>query len=138
MTAVGSPRFPWWRRWFGNRSERAARQFLKKQGLRIVASNYSCPVGELDIVAVDGSCVVFVEVRSTESSNLERPTASVDWAKQRRLTQVALHFLRRHRLLGRCARFDVLIISWPEGKPEPRIVHYPHAFESIGKFQTFS
>jgi putative endonuclease len=111
---------------------------LKKQGFRIVACNYSCPVGELDLVAVDGSCIVFVEVRSTEKPDLERPTASVDRDKQRRLTQVALHFLQRHRLLGRAARFDVVIVSWPDGRREPRIVHYPGAFESIGQFQMFS
>jgi hypothetical protein len=38
-------------------------------------------------------------------------------------------------LLGRAARFDVLAVSWPTGQREPRIVHYPHAFEAMGRFQ---
>src|SRR5260370_25290886 len=94
--AESPARLPWWRRWFGSRSERAAARFLKRLGYRIVSRNYSCSQGELDIVAVDGRCVVFVEVRSTEQEDTTRPTASVDEAKQRRLTNLALHYLQKH------------------------------------------
>ena len=76
--AIPSPTRPWWRRWFGTRSEREVARFLKGQGYRIVAPNYACPLGELDLVAVDGTCVVFVEVRSTETVDEEKPAASVD------------------------------------------------------------
>ena len=51
---VASPRKPWWRRWFGTRSERAAARFLQRLGYRILARNYTCPHGELDLVALDG------------------------------------------------------------------------------------
>jgi putative endonuclease len=131
-------RKPWWRRWFGTRSERAALRFLCKKGYRIVARNYSCKLGELDLVALDGTCVVFIEVRSTETGEIERPAASVDAAKQRRLTQLALHFLQQKKLLNQAARFDVLAISWPVGAKEPTIVHYQNAFEAVGRFQMFS
>ena len=133
-----SPAQPWWRRWFGTRSERAAARFLRRLGYRIVARNYRCPLGELDLVAVDQGCVVFVEVRSTEAEDPSRPAASVDAAKQRRLTDLALHFLRQYHLLGRPARFDVLALSWPAGRPEPTVVHYPNAFEAVGRFQMYS
>jgi putative endonuclease len=132
-----SPRFPWWRRWFGNRSERAAARFLRRHGFRIVARNYRCPLGELDLVAVDGKCIVFVEVRSTEGRDATRPALSVDQAKQRRLTRLALHFLRARHLLGQPARFDILAISWPAGQREPTIEHHRHAFEAIGTGQMF-
>jgi putative endonuclease len=128
---------PWWRRWFGSRSERAAVRFLRRLGYRILARNYTCPHGELDLVALDGRCVVFVEVRSTETDDLERPAASVDRAKQRRLTDVALHFLQRHGLLEHAARFDVLAVSWPPGRREPAIVHYRQAFEAVGRFEMY-
>jgi putative endonuclease len=132
-------RKPWWRRWFGSRSERAAARFLKKRlGYHIVARNYSEPKGELDIIALDGKCVVFVEVRSTEGEDTERPALSVDYAKQKRLTNLALSFLQKRRLLNQSARFDVLTVSWPAGQPEPRIDHYPNAFEAVGRFQMFS
>jgi putative endonuclease len=135
--AQPSPRLPWWRRWFGTRSERAAVRFLRRLGYRILARNYSCPQGELDLVALDRDCIVIVEVRSTETGDVLRPAASVDATKQRRLTEVALHFLGRHRLLDRPARFDVLAVSWPPGRREPAIAHYPHAFEAVGRFQMY-
>jgi putative endonuclease len=62
----------------------------------------------------------------------------VDEVKQRRLTNLALHFLQQHRLLDHAARFDVLAVSWPEDRREPVIVHYPHAFEAVGRFQMYS
>ena len=138
MAPPSPARRPWWRRWFGNRSERAAARFLIRSGFRIVARNYSSPVGELDLVALDGRCVVFVEVRSTGTDDAERPAASVDATKQRRLTDLALYFLRERRLLDCAARFDVLAVSWPAAAREPHIVHPRQAFESVGRFQMFS
>ncbi len=129
---------PWWRRWFGTRAERAAARFLKRLGYRVLARNWTCPLGELDLVALDGACLVFVEVRSTERGDAERPAASVDAVKQRRLTDLALAFLQRHRLLDRPARFDVLAVSWPANQREPAIVHYRDAFPAVGRFQMHS
>jgi putative endonuclease len=138
MTPDTSPRLPWWRRWFGTRSERAATRFLKRLGYRLVGRNVTCRAGELDLVAIDGETIVFVEVRSTEAGDIERPALSVDAEKQRRLTELALHFLQQKRLLGRMARFDVLAIRWPAGKREPEIVHYRQAFDAVGRFQMYS
>jgi putative endonuclease len=129
---------PWWRRWFGSRSERAAARFLRRLGYRLLARNYTCAHGELDLIALEGRCIVFVEVRSTESNDTERPATSVDEAKQRRLTRLALFYLQQHRLLDCAARFDVLAISWPPGQREPRIVHHRQAFEAVGRFQMYS
>jgi putative endonuclease len=96
------------------------------------------PSGELDIVALDGRTIVFVEVRSTEGPNCERPTSSVDAEKQRKLTQLATAFLQRHDLLGHPSRFDVVAVSWPANRREPKIVHFRNAFEPIGQFQMHS
>ncbi len=126
---------PWWRRWFGSRSEKAATRFLRDKGCRIVVQNWSCPIGELDVVALDGDCLVFVEVRSTEGTDHTRPALSVDLAKQRKLTKLALCYLQKYRLLNQNARFDVLTVSWPAEASEPTIVHYPHAFEATERFQ---
>src|SRR5260370_28735387 len=106
--AESPARLPWWRRWFGTRSERAAARFLRRLGYRILTRNYSCPHGELDLIALDGRCVVFVEVRSTGTNDITKPAASVDDAKQRRLTKLALHYLQEKRLLDCAARFGVL------------------------------
>src|SRR5437764_11197141 len=131
-------RKPWWRRWFGTRSERAAARFLRRLGYRILTRNYSCPHGELDLIALDGRCVVFVEVRSTGSADVVRPAASVDDVKQRRLTNLALYYLQQNRLLDCAARFDVLALSWPANQCEPTIVHHRAAFAAVGRFQMYS
>jgi len=123
-------RQPWWRRWFGTRSERAAARFLRRLGCRVLARNYRCPHGELDLVAVQGRCVVFVEVRSTGGDEPLRAAESVNAVKQRRLSRLALHYLKRHRLLDRSCRFDVLALHLPAAQKEPSITHYKSAFEA--------
>ena len=133
-----SEKKPWWRRWFGSRSERAAARFLRNQGHKILARNYVCALGEIDLVTLDGQCVVFVEVRSTGRTDLDRPSMSVDAVKQRRLTKIALAYLQRNNLLGRTARFDVVVLSWPSGQQRPQIVHHRSAFEPIDRFQMFT
>ena len=136
MPLAALSRWPWWRRWFGDRSERAAARYLKRLGYRIHTRNYLCPRGELDIIAIDGRCLVFAEVRSTASADSRRPVLSIDDEKKRRMTHAALHFLQRHRYLkDPLARFDVLIVCWPPTEREPRIEHYPSAFEAVGRFQ---
>jgi putative endonuclease len=129
---------PWLRRWFGTRSERAAARYLRRLGYRILARNFRCDLGEIDLVALDGNCIVFVEVRSTERADLTRPAASVDVAKQRRLTRLALYYLKQKWLLDHSARFDVLAIGWPAGHGEPTMAHYPNAFEATDRFQFYS
>jgi putative endonuclease len=135
--ASSSPRLPWWRRWFGTRSERAAAKYLKQLGYRIVGRNVRFTQGELDLVAVDGQCVVFVEVRSTEREDAFGPACSVGPEKQRRLTNLAIAFLRRHRLLGHAARFDVVTVCWPAQSRKPSIQHFKNAFEAVGRLQMF-
>ena len=82
--------------------------------------------------------VVFVEVRSTENANANAAAASVDAVKQQRLTRLALQYLQKNRLLEQQARFDVLILSWPQGEKTPSITHFPSAFEARGgRYQSF-
>jgi len=135
---VPSPTKPWWRRWFGTRSERACVRYLKKLGYRILARNFTCQFGELDIIALDKKCIVFVEVRSTESTDANQPAASVNTKKQERLTRLALFYLQKKRVLDQQARFDVLAVSWPSEQDEPTITHFVNAFEATGKFQFFT
>src|SRR5437870_4720195 len=84
MPIIGLSRWPVWRRWFGGRAERAAAKFLRRKGYRVLARNVVLPPGELDMVALDGRTIVFVEVRSTECGDVQRPVESVDAAKLRK------------------------------------------------------
>jgi putative endonuclease len=131
MSAENPARKPWWRRWFGNRSEQAAAAFLREQKYRILSQNFSCKLGELDLVALDGRCVVFVEVRSTGGDDPLRAALSVNTAKQRRLTRLAQHYLQRYRLQDHLCRFDVLTLHWPADQDQPNIAHYKNAFEAV-------
>lgn len=139
MSLESFSRWPYWRRWFGQRSERAAARFLRKLGHRILAFNTSDALGEIDLLTLDGRTLVVVEVRSTASTDLERVASSVNYAKQRRISNATLRYLKRRNLLGRIAvRFDILAISWPPEAREPTFWHIPNAFESVGKFQLYN
>ena len=133
-------RWPFWRRWFGQRSEKAAARFLRKLGYRVLAANIADRLGEIDLLALDldGRTLVVVEVRSVASADPLAAARSVNYPKQKKLTEAALRFLARRKLLGVGLRFDVLAIAWPPEAREPTILHLPHAFEATGRFQMFS
>ena len=122
----------------GDRGEEAAAKFLKRQGLHILARGVDSPLGELDIIAVDGRTVVFVEVKTRRSDAAGHPTEAVDSRKERRMTQAALAYLKTNRLLNCEARFDVVAITWPENARRPAIEHYRNAFSPVGFGQFFS
>lgn len=131
-------RWPWWRRWFGRRSERAAAKYLCRQRFRILAANIEDSQGEIDLLALDGDILVVVEVRSTESLDFQRVIASVDLAKQKKLTNAVTRYLGRKRLLGKInVRFDILAVCWPHDG-EPAYQHIRDAFPAVGKFQMFN
>ena len=83
----------------GQRGEGAAASYLKRRGYKIVARGDRAVLGELDLVAVDGRTIVFIEVKTRESHDAGHPAEAVDSSKQRRLTRLALAYLRRHDLL---------------------------------------
>ncbi|HVT28449.1 MAG TPA: YraN family protein [Lacipirellulaceae bacterium] len=125
------------RKSLGNRGEDAAAKFLKRHGFRILARGVDSRLGELDIVAVDGRTVVFVEVKTRRSSDAGRPAEAIDSRKERRMTQSALAYLKANRLLSYAARFDVIAITWPENARRPTIEHYKNAFSPVGTGQFF-
>jgi putative endonuclease len=104
------PSIPETTRAIGADKERLARAYLEDQGLRLVASNYRCRRGEIDLVMRDASTLVFVEVRFRASDRFGGAAASVGPAKQMRLTAAASHFLQRKSLNLPC-RFDVIAIG---------------------------
>jgi putative endonuclease len=119
----------------GPQGERAAAKFLRKQGYHVIAQHWHSAQGELDLVAVDGRTIVFVEVKTRQSHDAGHPAESITLDKQRRVTRAAQSFLRHHRLdkkQDRQYRFDVVAVTWPQGKGQPTIEHYRYAFEARG------
>ncbi|MSR30996.1 MAG: YraN family protein [Gemmataceae bacterium] len=126
------PGFNWWRKWLGSTSEKEAASYLENKGYGILARNWHCPAGEIDLVARDGDCLVFVEVRSRNAAPVEDAAASVNETKQAKLSRLAKWFVQKHRLQAVLCRFDVLAVAWDNGKKKPRIEHIQGAFESTG------
>ena len=106
---------------FGRYGEDAAAEFLRRRGFEILARNVRTALGEIDLVALDGEVVVFVEVKARRGpGGLE----AVDARKQRRLSRLALAFLARAGWLGRSARFDVIAVE-----PGGACTHVANAFD---------
>ncbi|MBC9252113.1 YraN family protein [Pseudomonas alcaligenes] len=103
----------------GRAAEQQARRHLEQQGLRLLAQNWLCRRGELDLVMLDGDTVVFVEVRYRRHSGWGGALESIDARKRERLIQAAQHFLQQESRWARSpCRFDVVAIdATPNGKP---------------------
>ena len=115
------------RKKLGARGERAAAAYLKKQGLKILKRNYLCRHGEIDIVALDGDAICFVEVKTRRPQPLLDPHRTVTAAKRRKVRAVARHYLRSKKLMDRVCRFDIASVICPEeGDPEVELIK--HAF----------
>jgi putative endonuclease len=125
-------------RTLGEKGEAAAIRFLKRKGYVIVARQDRGMLGEIDIVAVDGKTVVFVEVKTRRSHDVGRPEEAVGPDKQRRLSRLAMGYLKRHCLLEQPARFDVIAVTWPLDAKRPQIEHFENAFQAVGTGQMFS
>ena len=94
----------------GSAAEALAAKFLQSRGLTIVARNYRCRGGEIDLIARDGASLVFVEVRLRRSAAFGGAAASITASKRRRLGFAARHYLGR---LGRepPCRFDAILLD---------------------------
>jgi putative endonuclease len=121
----------------GERGEDAAARYLKRLGYRILARGVDAGLGEIDIIAVDGRTIVFVEVKTRRSTDAGHPSEAIDPHKQRRISQAALVWLKSKGLLNEAARFDVVAIIWPENARRPTIEHFKNAFEPPGRGQFF-
>ena len=110
----------------GRRGELAARDFLLKDGYRILDMNVRTPYGEIDIVAQQDEACVFVEVKTRASPRVALPEASVTPRKQAILIAAAESYLQEHPNLPESARIDVVAILMQPGRT-PQIVHYENA-----------
>jgi len=115
----------------GRRGEDAAARYLKRLGYVIVARGERDNIGELDLVAVDGRTVVFIEVKTRTTHDAGHPADAVDEAKQRRITRLALSYMKRYDLWECQHRFDVVAVTWPD-QGQPTIEHFKNAFEAVG------
>ncbi len=106
----------------GARGEAFAARYLEQAGLRIVDRNWRCPSGEIDLVAVEGTTLVIVEVKTRSSENFGHPLEAITTAKLERLYLLASRWARAHRLRFSGLRVDAVSIL-DDGSGRPVIEH---------------
>jgi putative endonuclease len=117
----------------GVRGEKLAVKYLRKQGARILARNYRCPVGEGDIIILDKTAgeLAIVEVKTRSEGQHTDPESAVNSEKQKRLREIAQYYLDTHETGELGMRFDVVSITIPAAEDKnkkPEIRHIPNAF----------
>ncbi len=116
-------------RLLGRWGEDRAAEYLRDRGCHIVAANWKCRFGELDLIAEDGTYLCFVEVKLRKSAAFGPAAAFVDRRKQEKLRTAAMLYLSRHET-DLQPRFDVIEIYAPQGMEtrKPEIFHLKNAF----------
>lgn len=106
----------------GQQYEQMAAEYLRGLGYEILEQNYRCRQGEVDIIAADGDCIVFCEVKYRKNVNCGSPGEAVTVEKQRKISRTALYYLYQKNMTEQACRFDVIGITKDE------IYHYKNAF----------
>ena len=96
----------------GQHAEQRALAFLVENGLKLVSQNYSCRLGEIDLIMRDGAYLVFAEVRARSSMRFGGGIASITYAKRKKIIKTTSYYLMKYKLQDRFPiRFDVLSID---------------------------
>lgn len=107
----------------GNKAEDQASQYLKEKGYKILARNFSCKMGEIDIIAQDKqNTIIFVEVKQRKTNLFGGGLAAVNKAKQRRITLTAAAYIKKTKINYTALRFDIITIT------AGVLQHYENAF----------
>ena len=114
----------------GEAGETAACRYLEAQGFAVVARNFRCRSGEVDVVARQGDTTVFVEVKERHGDSHGQGHEAVTFGKRRRIVRAARLYAAARGLSETPLRFDVVSIDWVDG--QPRIRHEPGAFDAGG------
>jgi putative endonuclease len=115
----------------GQHGERTAERFLSAHGCIIVARNYRCAWGEVDLIVRDCETLVFVEVRTHTGPVFGDPLESVTRRKQHQIVKAATHYVMQHHIDNQPMRFDVIGIRWQDDGT-PQVSHVKGAFELPG------
>ena len=115
------------RQQFGKESESLAVRYLKKNGYKILEQNYRNKIGEIDIIAKEKGALVFVEVKARKTHVFGNPKWAVTPKKQRKISMVALYYLKATKQTHVKARFDVVALS--SAKDNFQIEIIKNAFE---------
>ncbi len=116
------------RQTLGKYGEDLACRELERRGYVILARRFRVRSGELDIVARDGSTIVFVEVKARRGRRFGEAAEAVTPMKQVRLVRLASEYLMRHQLADCACRFDVVSIHFDGGAADIQVIQ--NAFDA--------
>ncbi|MEA1872321.1 MAG: YraN family protein [Chloroflexota bacterium] len=105
----------------GKIGEKLAQKFLKKRGYLICETNFRCREGEIDIIAQQKDCLVFVEVRTKSNLDFGTPEESITRNKKEKLITSALTYINTHQNLPALWRIDVVAIELDQKGKAKRI-----------------
>lgn len=115
------------RRDTGILGEKLAGEFLEKRNYRILETNYRCPEGEIDIIALHGDTLVFIEVRTRKSPDFGSPEESITPLKKSRLITVAAQYCQTHDNLPASQRIDFVAVRLKKNGQLANIKHIENA-----------
>jgi len=120
------------RRALGKLGEAAAAAYLQRNGVRILAANFACAAGEIDLIGKEREALLFIEVKTRTSEAFGPPHLAVHQRKQRQIVRVAQWFLADRRMPEAACRFDVVAVTFPPGEGTPKIHWVRDAFPAEG------
>ncbi len=100
---------------YGSIGEEAARNFLKKKGLKFLTANFSTKRGEIDLIFRAADCLVFVEVKTRSNETWTRPERAVNARKSKALMRTAQDYLRLLKTAEVAYRFDIVEVLLESG-----------------------
>jgi len=113
----------------GQTGEKAAAQFLSRNGYILLEQNYRAPFAEIDIIAREGECICFIEVKTRTSLKKGLPRESVHHVKQQKIISGASFYLKEKKIFNQQVRFDVIDILITGETPEITLIR--NAFGTV-------
>jgi len=106
----------------GRQGEELALKKIKRLGYKCITRNYRCPLGEIDLIAKDRDCLVFIEIKTRKGKSLSYAKEAVDGRKKRQLSKVALAYMKSNNCCDAKSRFDVVAINLSEDEPQIEVI----------------
>ena len=95
---------------------------IKRLGYTCIARNYRCPLGEIDLIAKDGDCLVFIEIKTRKDRSTSYAKEAITQRKKRQISKVALAYMKANNCSDMKSRFDVVAINLLNGKTEIEVI----------------
>ena len=111
----------------GKLGEDLALKEVRRRGYKKITRNYRCPLGEMDLIAMHGDTLVFMEIKTRRGRSVDYAKEAVNSRKQRQLSKVALAYMKSKGCADVKARFDVVAVSLERGSPRIEVIQ--DAFE---------